>query len=234
MSDSPRGEGVRAERYRHPQLYSHHRFAKSYNGGNSVIPSGDTRFTRFCYSVLSMDSLRLVCSKCSGGLDVSPEFDWYCHHCEEACIPRLEGVAPGFSEKVLNSFPFPLALTYHLVESPDNAATGLMNLVGVYTSLVRFGALALVSQFLSSDLESPQSAQAVMRLRTPSLDSLHTVLFTLSERLCLSKIPAEAGVGRRIVAANQVFEPRFVGSNGEAREVHAAICEQNGFPSCRR
>src|ERR1019366_9098916 len=48
--------------------------------------------------------------------------------------------------------------------------------------------------------------------------------------LCLSEIPAEAGVGRRIVAANQVFEPRFVGSNGEAREVHAAICEQNGFP----
>src|ERR1017187_10330470 len=51
--------------------------------------------------------------------------------------------------------------------------------------------------------------------------------------LCLSEIPAEAGGGRRIVPANQVFEPRFVGSNGEAREVHAAICEQNGFPGTR-
>jgi hypothetical protein len=53
-----------------------------------------------------------------------------------------------------------------------------------------------------------------------------------SPDLCLSEIPSDAGVGRRIVAANHVFE-RFVGSNGEAREVHAAICEQNGVPPCR-
>src|ERR1019366_8209839 len=34
---------------------------------------------------------------------------------------------------------------------------------------------------------------------------------------CLSEIPSDAGVGRRIVAANHVFEPRFVGSNGDLR-----------------
>ena len=50
--------------------------------------------------------------------------------------------------------------------------------------------------------------------------------------LCLSEIPSDAGVDRRIVAAYHVFE-RFIGSNGETREAHAAICEQDGVPSCR-
>ena len=139
-----------------------------------------------------MANSRLACPNCSGGLDVTPQFDWYCRTCEASQIPRLDGVATGFPDRVLDTFPFPLALTCHFVRYPDNAATGLMNLVGAYTSLIRFSALVLVSQFLSSDLESPQSAQAVLRLRTPSLDNWHSALFTLSDRLFG---PAPKGTG---------------------------------------
>jgi hypothetical protein len=139
-----------------------------------------------------MENPRLACPSCSGGLDVTPQFDWYCRTCEASQTPHLDGVATGFPDKVLDTFPFPLALTYHFVQNPDNAATGLMNLVGAYTSLVRFSALVLVSQFLSSDLESPQSAQAVLRLRTPSLDNWHSALFTLADRLFG---PAPKGTG---------------------------------------
>ena len=48
---------------------------------------------------------------------------------------------------------------------------------------------------------------------------------TARHELCLSQIPSLAGVGRRIVAPIQVFELRFVGSKGEAREIDAALGE---------
>src|SRR5260370_15308447 len=44
--------------------------------------------------------------------------------------------------------------------------------------------------------------------------------------LCLPQIPSEAEGRRRITAANQMFGPRFAGSNAEAIEIYAAIGEQ--------
>lgn len=160
-----------------------------------------------------MESLRLACPKCSGDLEVTPQFDWYCRSCDGSQVPRLDGVPTGFPDKVLDTFPFPLALTYQFVQSPDNATTGLMNLVGTYTSLVRFSALVLISQFLSTDIESPQSAQAVMRLRTPSLDSWHTALFTLAGRLFgpSPKGASDTPFSPELVRAIQSFKGARVG-----------------------
>ena len=134
----------------------------------------------------------LVCSHCQGEVGVTPEFDWWCDHCATSVLPALQGTRPDFTEVVLARFPLPLALLYQRVLDPENATQGFVNLIAAYISLIRFSTLVLVSQFLHSDLDSPSSAQALLRLRTPTVESWHTALFTLSKHL-FSPPPGGAG-----------------------------------------
>ena len=133
---------------------------------------------------MDAEALFLGCSECGGSpLELTPRFEWHCPRCSGLRRPVLLGAPEDLEARILADFPFPLALLYQRVTHPENATTGLLNLVAAYTSLIRFSTLVLVSQFLRSDLIQPQAAQAVVRLRVPALDSWQSGLFTLAKRL---------------------------------------------------
>lgn len=97
------------------------------------------------------------------------------------------------AQRVVDSFPFPIAYGYARTLQPDNAATAVKNMLYTYTATLRFATLTLLAQFLHSDLQAPRVTKAVRRLQVPHLNDWFNAATTLARSL----FPLPRGRGRK-------------------------------------
>lgn len=125
----------------------------------------------------------MKCPECGKPVQTVGRFTICPEHGSVTAIEDPKQEASDLCRSVLERYPFPVAHGYKRTIQPDNAATGIKNLLFTYTALLRFGTLVFLGQFLRSNVQQPKVAQAVRGLQMPHLSDWAKALFTFANNL---------------------------------------------------